>query len=247
MIRGRALLLLGLASIAWLSVEWGPARAQEDELVERGADLFGASCSTCHGPGGEGSELGPSLVGVGAASADFQLSTGRMPLADPDLQGVRKPPAFSRPDIDALVAFVATLGDGPPVPEVDPNAGELSLGQALFSTNCAPCHGSTGTGGAVGSGAIAPSLHRSEPVQVAEAILSGPGQMPVFGFTEHEQNSVLAFVEHVQQAPSPGGADIGDIGSVPEGYVAWGIGTIAILLVTVFIGTAKAKSPGGRS
>ena len=244
--RGRALLVLGLASVVSLPVMWSPAWAQEDELVVRGRELFGASCSTCHGPGGGGSDLGPSLAGVGAASADFQLTTGRMPLADPDLQGVRKPPAFSPPDIDALVAFVATLGDGPPVPEVDPDAGELSLGQELFSTNCAPCHGSTGTGGAVGAGAIAPSLHRSGPVQVAEAIISGPGQMPVFGFSEDEQNSVLAYVEHVQQAPSPGGADIGDIGSVPEGYVAWGIGTIAVLLVSVFIGTAKSGSPRGR-
>lgn len=247
MMRGGALLVLTLALVASVSVVWGPARAQEVAPIERGRELFNASCSTCHGSEGGGSELGPSLVGVGAASADFQLGTGRMPLADPDLQGVRKPPAFSPPDIDALVAYVATLGEGPPIPEVDPDAGELSLGQELFSSNCAPCHGSTGTGGVVGSGALAPSLHRSEPVQVAEAIITGPGQMPVFGFTEDERNSVLAYVEHVKNAPHPGGADIGDIGSVPEGYVAWGIGTVAVLLVAVFIGTAKAESSGGRS
>ena len=59
----------------------------------------------------------------------FQLTTGRMPLTDPSAQPVRKPPAFPRREIDALVAYVASLGDGPPIPDVDPAAGDLSRGR----------------------------------------------------------------------------------------------------------------------
>ena len=49
-----------------------------------------------------------------------------MPLADPSRPPEAKEPAFDDQQIDALVAYVGTLGDGPPLPDVDVAAGDLS-------------------------------------------------------------------------------------------------------------------------
>jgi ubiquinol-cytochrome c reductase cytochrome c subunit len=159
-----------------------PARGGNDgELVNRGRELYRTGCSSCHGVDGGGTDQAPSLVGVGAASADFQLSTGRMPQTEPDRQAVPKPPAYDEDEIDALVAYVASLGDGPPIPDVDDPAGDLVRGGRLFTLNCAACHSSAGNGGALSSGRNAPTVHGATRVEAAEAIRTGPGPMPVFG------------------------------------------------------------------
>src|SRR5687768_6278483 len=71
-----------------------PAGEDDEALVRRGRELFVTGCASCHGAGGSGTDQGPTLVGVGAASADFQLTTGRMPDTDPDREPVSKPPAY---------------------------------------------------------------------------------------------------------------------------------------------------------
>jgi ubiquinol-cytochrome c reductase cytochrome c subunit len=230
--------LCSCAALVGAATLWvGPsAQGRQASEIEVGRRLFVSACSSCHGDRGQGTDLAPGIANAGAAAADFQLRTGRMPMADPGAQAVRKPPAFADDEIGALVAYVASLGPGPEIPAVDPLAGDLGTGQELFVSNCAPCHGATGGGGAVGEGALAPSLLGSKPLDVAEAVVSGPGQMPVFGFTEHERNSIAAYVEDIQTRRDPGGADIGGVGPVPEGYVAWALGTVAVLLVCVFIG-----------
>jgi ubiquinol-cytochrome c reductase cytochrome c subunit len=220
--------------------------SEETTKIEKGREIFQASCASCHGQGGEGMEgLGPSLIGVGAASADFYLSTGRMPLADPDMQAVRREPAYTPAQIDQITAYVASLGGGPDVPDVDLDGGDLSSGQQLFVANCSPCHGATANGGATGRGAIAPSLLSSEPVIVAEAIIIGPGQMPRFGFTTQERNEVVRFVQYLRERNNPGGADLGGIGPVPEGFVGLGIGLGALVIVALILGKERAKAQGG--
>ena len=51
--------------------------------IAQGRQLFAVSCASCHGLNGEGlaAEGAPSLVGVGAAAVDFQVRSGRMPMA----------------------------------------------------------------------------------------------------------------------------------------------------------------------
>ena len=251
-LRATATVLLAALVLAAVLLGPLPAGAQtkrgegpDPELLADGARLYQTGCASCHGQEGEGG-LGPSLVGVGAASAHFQLSTGRMPLLNPDMQAVRKPPAYNSDQIEALVAFVASLGDGPPIPEVDFAGTNLSTGQRLFISNCSPCHGATGNGGATGRGAIAPSLYAAEPVTVAEAIIVGPGQMPKFGFDDHERDSIVRYVSYLQATPSPGGADLGGVGPVPEGFVALGVGVGAIMVIVLFIGRSRSRAPGGQ-
>lgn len=216
-----------------------PALAQPTS--SDGEQLFIESCATCHGPSGEGGEIGPPLTESGAAAADFQLRTGRMPLGDSEQQPVRKESPFTQEQIDALVEYVASFGSGPEIPEVSTAGVVLSNGQELFSDNCAPCHGTTGTGGAVGPGALAPSLFLADGVEVAEAMVSGPGQMPVFELSDHDRNEVVAFVLNLQEQEHPGGQDIGGIGPVPEGYVAWILGGTATVVLCLFIGHSRKE------
>ena len=206
-------------------------------LVTAGATLFATSCASCHGREGQGSDFGPPLAGVGAAAADFQLRTGRMPFSDgPGHQATRKPPAFDDAQIRQLVAYVASLGDGPPIPEVQVNDSLVSDGQQLFIGNCAPCHGATANGGAVGGGALAPALDVATPVQVAEAMLTGPGQMPVFSYGTRDLNAVASYVSYLQRGRHPGGFSIGGIGPVPEGFVGWVLGMGLLLVIVVLVG-----------
>src|SRR5437660_2044954 len=65
-------------------------------LASVGQPLFVNNCSSCHGVNAQGTDRGPNLVGLGAATVDFWVSTGRMPLAYPGAQAVRKPVLFTR-------------------------------------------------------------------------------------------------------------------------------------------------------
>jgi ubiquinol-cytochrome c reductase cytochrome c subunit len=231
-----------LVALSVLPLGSGLAQTPTDPVVTEGERLFQENCSSCHGAEGAGTDLGPSLQGVGAASADFQLRTGRMPLSHPGQPTLRKPPAFSDEEIDALVAYVASLGEGPAIPEVDTDLGSASAGATLFFDNCAPCHGATANGGAVGGNAFAPSLHPSKPLDIAEAPIVGPGQMPRFSFTDDELNSIVAYVETLKKESGHGGLDIGGVGPVPEGFVAWGVAMVLLVIIVWLIGRPKRGS-----
>ena len=88
-------------------------------LIEEGKSIFMRGCSSCHGINAEGGGIAPSLIGVGAASVDFQVSTGRMPMADMSQQAMRKKPLYSPEEISALAAYVASLAPGPAIPTAE--------------------------------------------------------------------------------------------------------------------------------
>lgn len=241
-------LLFGLLT----AVAVGPAdgvHAQDDEpeagSVERGLELYRAGCTTCHGESGEGIDPWPGIAGAGAAAADFQLRTGRMPFTGrPGEQTQPKPPAYDEQEIRDLVAYVASLGEGPEIPEVEIDDELLQRGWELFSVNCAPCHGATANGGAVGGGAIAWPLLDDPPRIVVEAMLTGPGQMPVFDLPDEDLDAVATYVEYLQTAPDPGGLAIGGIGPVPEGFVAWLVGMGLLVAVVYLVGRQWDRKGG---
>ncbi len=251
--RPLSVLAIGLAALAvgLMLVAGGPGGSRalaapgDPDPVELGASLFATSCASCHGPAGQGGDFGPSLVGVGAAAADFQLRTGRMPFSDgPGRQATRKPPAFDDEQIRRLVAFVASLGTGPAIPQVRVDDSFVSRGQQLFVSNCAPCHGATANGGAVGGGALAPALDLATPLQVAEAMLTGPGQMPVFGYAPQDLDAVASYLEYLRHEKHPGGFSIGGIGPVPEGFVGWVLGMGLLLVIVVLVGRDWRRKGG---
>jgi ubiquinol-cytochrome c reductase cytochrome c subunit len=213
----------------------GSAGATTDTVD--GAMLFEQACSTCHGIDGVGG-VAPTLVGVGAAAADFQLTTGRMPMTNLGAQAVRKQPAFTPEQIAGLTAYVASLGEGPPIPKVEPARGDVPLGGELFRANCAACHGSTGTGTALSYGTFAPSLYLATPTQIGEAVRTGPGNMPVFSEAQLDSNqldSIAAYIGVLQERDDPGGAGLGRVGPIPEGMVGWLVGVVGLIVAARWI------------
>ena len=214
--------------------------------VEAGRQLFLEGCASCHGLGAQGSSDGPSLIGVGAASVDFQVTTGRMPLAAPANQAPRKAPIYTEEQVRALAAYVASLGPGPAIPtdeQISTEDADLAEGGELFRTNCAQCHNFAGRGGALSEGKYAPSLMQATPREIYEAMLTGPQNMPNFPDTtipEEEKQAIIKFIEHLQDSPDPGGLALGSFGPVTEGVFIWTAGLGALLAAAVWIG-AKVR------
>src|SRR5206468_3284703 len=71
------------------------AKKLSDQAL-RGKQLYDVTCISCHGENAQGvTGRGPSLIGVGSASVEFQVDTGRMPAARQEAQVERKKPKFS--------------------------------------------------------------------------------------------------------------------------------------------------------
>ncbi len=226
----------------------GPARAQEGDDAPDGPALYLEGCSSCHGVGGEGVDgRGPSLRGAGEAGAYYYLSTGRMPLSNSEEQPRRKPPVYDEAEIAALVAHVAGLGDGPTRPDVAGiDAADLAAGGELYRDNCQACHSASGSGGALSYGRAAPALAPATPDEVAAAVRTGPGEMPVFGadvLDDGEVAEIARYVEHLDDPADPGGLPIGRTGPIPEGFVAWFVGVPALLGAVLWIGTRAKVQP----
>lgn len=246
-----AVAVLLVAAVAWLA-SGGPSAAApsagtatDPALVARGRALFLTGCSSCHGLAGHGVDAGtgnlhgPSLVDAGGAAAYYQLTTGRMPLAGRESLPVRKPPAYAMDDIDALVAYVASLGHGPAVPVVDLHAGDLADGGVLFRADCQACHSATGAGGALSYGRAAPSLSKATATQIGSAVRTGPGQMPVFGtrtLSPHDVDSIARYVTYLHHPDDRGGLALGRLGPIPEGFLIWVFGIGTLLVVCLWIG-----------
>lgn len=77
--------------------------------IDEGRALYLKNCSSCHGLNAEGATEGPSLIGVGAASVDFQVATGRMPAAQLGAQIEPKRNQFTDEEIAAMAAYIASL------------------------------------------------------------------------------------------------------------------------------------------
>jgi len=250
-----AVVLLGLVVIgvtyAALTGQSSPASAaapppNQQQLAE-GRHLFSVTCASCHGMSAQGvPNQGPSLIGVGAAAVDFQVSTGRMPAKAYGPEMPRKPPVFTPPQIHAIAAYIASLGGGPAIPsasEVATNGADLALGQQLFITDCAQCHNFAGAGGALTYGKYAPPLTQATSTQIYEAMVTGPEAMPVFNnttITPAQKRDIIGYITKIRAAPNPGGFSLGRIGPVTEGLVAF-LGGIGLLVFAAMWITMKRR------
>jgi ubiquinol-cytochrome c reductase cytochrome c subunit len=219
--------------------------------VRAGAALYAQNCLSCHGLDGAGvpasvlplgaggiKGAGPPLRGVGAAAADFYLTTGYMPLEHATDQPRRKHSPFTDDQIRSLVAYIASLGPGLAIPSVEPARGDVALGRRAFTESCAGCHQSAGAGGLV-VGAVAPSLYHATPVQIAEAVRIGPGLMPRFEprqIDEHTLASIALYVGTLRDPDDPGGWALGHLGPISEGAVAWLLGGTLLVAAAVALG-----------
>ncbi len=219
--------------------------AASAELIDEGGKLFAANCASCHGLDAEGTAAGPTLIGAGALAVDFQVGTGRMPMAASGPQAEKKPVQFTQEQIDAMAAWVADLAPGPAVPadRYIAGDGDAANGAELFRINCAMCHNVAGAGGALTEGKWAPGLAGVDPVHVYGAMVTGPQNMPVFSdlnLTPEEKNDIITYLMYVEENPSVGGWDLGSLGPVSEGLFIWIFGLGALIGVTIWL-TAKSN------
>lgn len=241
-----ALVTTGFGYAAVTSTAEAAAPAASQTEIDAGRKLFLEGCASCHGLAAQGGSDGPSLIGVGAAAVDFQVTTGRMPLAAPANQAPRKAPVYTPEEVKALAAYIASLGPGPAIPtaeEVSTEDADLAEGGELFRTNCAQCHNFAGKGGALSEGRYAPSLMKATPTEIYEAMLTGPQNMPNFPNTTvsvEQKQAIIKFIEHLQTTPDPGGLALGSYGPVTEGVFIWTAGIGALLAAAVWIG-AKVR------
>ena len=238
-----ALLSIGTTfSIAGAATGAPITAAERSALIEEGERIFLKGCSSCHGINLEGSAIAPALLGVGAASVDFQVATGRMPVADMSVQIARKKPVYNEKQVEALAAYVSSLAPGPEVPgESQLNYerdGSIAEGGELFRTNCAMCHNFAGQGGALSQGKYAPTVMGVLPRHIYEAMVTGPQSMPVFSdktITPEEKLSIIKWIKAAEVEPQLGGASLGRIGPVTEGLLVWTLGLGLLVGVAVWL------------
>ena len=242
----------------------GPARATSGRgqpvSPTQARGVYLRDCAVCHGADGAGTHQGPTLIGVGRASADYWISTGRMPLtaaaprgplpetprlspadrgADPDATPQRHPPAYPPEMVAALVDYVASFGQGgPDIPVVNATSGDVSRGGEVFRLQCAACHAWAGDGGAL-LHREAPSLHEATARQIAEAIRVGPDNMPAFGsaaVSDPDLDALVAYVRYLDRPRDRGGQPLWHLGPVAEGFIAWVLAMGAITLAIRWMG-----------
>jgi ubiquinol-cytochrome c reductase cytochrome c subunit len=220
------------------------AQAQDAVLsgpAEEGKALFETSCISCHGRNAEGVPgRGPSLIGVGAAAVEFQVTSGRMPASMQGAQELRKPPVFTDDQARQMAAYVEQLGGGPTLPAGEDFAskGDVARGGELFRINCSSCHAFSAGGGALSSGKFAPPIAPATQRQIYAAMVSGPQNMPVFGdnqLSAQEKFDIIAYVENLKSDTDPGGWGLGRFGPVTEGLAIFLFGIVALVFAALWI------------
>ncbi|MFC7533401.1 c-type cytochrome [Actinoplanes sp. GCM10030250] len=242
-----ALALAGGVYTAFTPGAFADDDVQLSAAAREGKALFDTSCITCHGRDGQGvEERGPSLIGVGSASVEFQVSTGRMPMTRQEAQAEEKPPQFNEEQTRQLAQYVQEIGGGPQVPEgslvedLKTNPDAIARGGELFRVNCTSCHGFGGGGGALSSGKFAPSLHDATAEQIYAAMLSGPQNMPVFGdnqLTPEQKRQIITYIQkQLQEDKDPGGIfNLGRYGPSTEGMAIFLVGITILVFTSLWI------------
>jgi len=147
----------------------------------------------------------------------------------------------------------ATEGDAPgdgessvePEPFEEPIVprNDLSIGGELYRSECAACHAATGLGGALSFRGNVPPITDYSALEIAAAVRGGPGEMPFFGprsISDEELEQIVTYTLYLQNPDDPGGAPIGRVGPVVEGFVAWAVGMSAIVIGLMWIGDRRA-------
>jgi ubiquinol-cytochrome c reductase cytochrome c subunit len=254
--------LAGVVLVASALAMWASARGAEPAAAQpppgdtgsprTGEQIWQQDCAICHGVDGRGSFQGPDISRSGTAAVDFMVRTGRMPapfrrgqtaevVARPQVGDTpRRSAQYTDAEIRRLVEFTGTVITGPRVPaRPDLAAADVARGGDLYRVNCSACHQMAGSGGALAYGTNGPPLDRATPVQVIEAMRTGPGSMPVFGrsaISDDEARDIARYVHYLRRPEDRGGANLWHLGPVPEGLVAWAIGIGGVILLCRWLG-----------
>lgn len=208
---------LAAATLVVLSAACGEA----DPVLARGEKLFDA-CSPCHGEDGAGDQtLGaPAIAGASEWYLRAQLASFREHRRGyhyQDAEGLRMRPmanslSETRDDIDAVVAYVASLPIADP-PSTGAVAGDAGTGEEEYDRLCVACHGIDGRGD---EAQFAPSLLHLSDWYIASSLRKyrdrvrggTPGDVggalmypSVASFTDEQIEDVTAYVMTMPRLP----------------------------------------------
>jgi ubiquinol-cytochrome c reductase cytochrome c subunit len=222
-------------------------KAPSSKLDALGKALFMENCASCHGneangvPANGTSGAYPDLVGLGPATIDFWIDSGRMPAKNlAAVEAPRRQPALTANQAVAIAAWVNSLSPSyPDIPVPNLKNANVAEGAALFALNCAACHTIEGDGDALAESTFAPSLRNIPAFQVVEAVRTGPGNMPRFtgNLSDKQVNDITDFVtSYIQHPENVGGFGLGGLGPVAEGFVGLLLGVGFLVLICYWIG-----------
>jgi ubiquinol-cytochrome c reductase cytochrome c subunit len=221
--------------------------APSNSLDALGEALYMENCASCHGDEADGvpangtSGAYPDLVGLGPATIDFWVDSGRMPAKNVRaIEAPRRQPALNPAQALAISAWVNSLSRSyPDIPSPQLQNANVSEGDALFALNCAACHTIEGDGDALAFDTFSPSLRHIPAFQVVEAIRTGPANMPRFtgNLSDQQVDDIVKYVTtEIQHPDNPGGFGLGGLGPVAEGFVALLLGVGFLVLICYWIG-----------
>ena len=217
-------------------------------MVREGEQIYNNTCISCHGANLEGvKDRGPSLIGVGEAAVYFQTSTGRMPAVVQGAQAQKKPAVLTPEEIDAVSAYIQANGGGVEMPE---ERGEALRGDGPGARRRAvpaqlrvvpqlhrPGRRAVVRQGGAGAGRRRRGGRCTRPCCPARRTCRGS---PTRQLTPEEKKDIIAYVKSVTDGNNnPGGSPIGGLGPQSEGFIAFVVGIVALLGITLWIG-AKA-------
>ena len=213
-------------------------------------------CASCHGLNGEGqvtgSIQGPPLAGVGAAAVEFQVATGRMPMAHPGAAGAGEAEPVHRGG-DRRAGRVRGHASAPARRSPSRSSTTRPVSARRRSPAVASCSGPTARPATTSRAPAArcrtastrPSLIGVSNLHLYEAMLTGPQQMPVFsdGVLHHRgQAGHHRLPERAARAAQPGGLALGGLGPVAEGLWAWVVGIGVLMLFAIWIAAKGVKA-----
>ncbi len=222
-------------------------KAPSSNLDALGEALYMENCASCHGAEANGvpangtSGAFPALVGLGPATIDFWVDSGRMPAKNlRAIEAPRRQPALNPDQALAISAWVNSLSPSyPDIPNPNLKNANVAEGAALFALNCAACHTIEGDGDALAFDTFAPSLRNIPAFQVVEAVRTGPANMPRFtgNLSDKEVDDIVKYVTtEIQHPDNPGGFGLGGLGPVAEGFVGLLLGVGILVLICYWIG-----------
>ena len=258
---GLVVLLTGLVVAGGLYAAFAPEPATAEAVtsrdVEAGRQLFIIGCASCHGVNAEGIGTVKGNV-VRPVAGRSRRRCRRLPGrhrthahgADRTAGTARRTWSTTDEEIRQLAAFVASLAPGPAIPgdeytDIDEaSIADIREGGEIFRTNCTACHNSVGAGGAMPGGKYAPDIRDVTPMHLAEAMITGPQQMPVFSdavITPEDKRNVIAYVKKLNSEPGYGGIGGGSLGPVVDGMFTWIIGIGGLAGFAIWIGAHGAR------
>jgi ubiquinol-cytochrome c reductase cytochrome b subunit len=197
--------------------------------AEQGKAIFAArGCAACHGAGGVGTGLAPSLTSAGRMQPAEMANLLRHP-NQKMLAGGMPPVNLNEPEMNALVTYIRSLSTPPtaaasaspargvaPIPSASavvttvsqPMSKLEAQGKSVFEgQRCGSCHGPEGVGGTAAAPALA-GAGASFPPELLAKMLRHPtdrmqqGGMPPVSLTDSELKALVAYIRYISRSPA---------------------------------------------